>query len=259
MLPEPTTCLHLAARERLLQAEPGPLFLGDWARPVFLHFAVPAAELQPCTPFPLDRWNGDAVVSLVAFTMRRMRFARCERLSEFLLWPFREQHFLNLRAYVTVAGEPGITFLREWISDRAQAQLGPRLYGLPYRWGRHEFRHGGPAGGNWQGRVVEHGAAGEFRYRAQAGGAAHGPAPAGSFAEFVLERHACFLAGQRHRRMFRIWHLPWTQTVAEAEVPDDSLLRRAVPWWPATRLIGAHVSDGAHDVWMGRPQKLKLG
>lgn len=254
MPPEPTTCLHLAARARLLQSEPGPLFLGDWAKPVFLHFAVPAAALQPHTPFPLDCWNGEAVVSLVAFSMCRMRFAGCERLSELLLWPFREQHFLNLRAYVTVNGEPGITFLTEWISNWTQAQLGPRLYTVPYRWGRHEFDHD-PVRRKWEGRVAEHGDAGEFRYRVKAPDVAYEPSTAGGFAEFVLERHTCFLSGHGRERLFRIWHPPWMQATAEAEVLEDSLLRRAASWWPAARLIGTHVSTGASDVWMGRPQK----
>jgi hypothetical protein len=131
---------------------------------VFLHFAVPAPLLQAATPFPLETWHGESVVTLVAFTMRRMRFARWERLSEVLLWPFREQLFLNLRTYVRVGGEPGITFLAEWISSWIQAQLGPRLYGLPYRWGRHEFAHD-PVRGRWTGRVGERGRVGQVEDR----------------------------------------------------------------------------------------------
>jgi hypothetical protein len=77
--------LHLAAKQRLLAGEPGPLFLADCDRAAFLHFAVPPAALQPHTPFPLELWQGEALVTLVAFIMRRMRFAGCERLSGWLL------------------------------------------------------------------------------------------------------------------------------------------------------------------------------
>ncbi len=190
--------------------------------------------------------------------MRRMRLARYERLSEILLWPFREQRFLNLRTYVTVNGEPGITFLTEWISSWTQAQLGPRLYGLPYRWGRHEFAHD-PAAGRWEGRVTERGEPGAFSYRLTTSTTDFGRVAADSFAEFALERHTCFLTRAGLGRIFRIWHPPWPQAEGRAEVLDDSLLRRAAPWWPRARLIGAHGSAGAYDVWMGRPQPLRNG
>ncbi len=221
---------------------------------MFLHFAVPAPLLQAATPFPLETWQGEAIVTLVAFTMRRMRFARWERLSEVLLWPFREQLFLNLRTYVRVGGEPGITFLAEWISSWTQAQLGPRLYGLPYRWGRHEFAHD-PLRGRWTGRVVERGRVGGFEYRLRPCPDHFAAVAPGSFAEFALERHTCFLGGGR-RRCFRIWHPPWPLAADDAEIRDDSLLRACAPWWSATRFLGGHVSPGVTDVWMGRPLAL---
>lgn len=239
----------------MLAGERGSLFLADWDAAVFLHFAVPVAELQPHTPFPLETWDGQAVVSLVAFTMRRMRLARCERLTERLLWPFREQYFLNLRTYVRLGGEPGITFLAEWISSATQALLGPPLYGLPYRWGAHQFQHGDE--GTWSGRVRERGRPGTLAYEATlVEGAEEQPAPAGSFTEFVLERHTCFLGGGSRKRCFRIWHPPWPQRAAEARITDDSLLRNVLPWWWAALPIGAHRTPGVRDVWMGRPWRL---
>jgi hypothetical protein len=222
---------------------------------VFLHFAVRAPLVQAVTPFPLETWHGEAVVTLVAFSMRRMRFARWERLSEVLLWPFREQLFLNLRTYVRVGGEPGITFLAEWISSWIQAQLGPRLYGLPYRWGRHEFAHD-PVRGRWTGRVVERGRVGGFEYRLRLCPDHFAAAAPGSFEEFALERHTCFLGGSGPKRCFRIWHPPWPLAAVEAEIWDDSLLRACAPWWSATRFLGGHVSPGVTDVWMGRPLAL---
>ncbi len=222
---------------------------------MFLHFAVPAPMPQAATPFPLETWQGEAIVTLVAFTMRRMRFARWERLSEVFLWPFREQRFLNLRTYVRVGGEPGITFLTEWISSWTQAQLGPRLYGLPYRWGRHHFTHE-PMRGRWTGRVRERGCVGGFEYQASGAGAGFAPAESGSFAEFALERHTCFLGGSGPKRCFRIWHPPWPLAAVDAGIRDDSQLRACAPWWSATRFLGGHVSPGVTDVWMGRPLPL---
>ncbi len=219
---------------------------------MFLHFTVPAPLLQAETPFLIETWQGEAIVTLVAFTMRRMRFARFEPVGEVLLWPFREQRFLNLRTYVRVGGEPGITFLTEWISSWTQAQLGPRLYGLPYRWGRHQFVHDSVRG-RWAGRVTDRAGAGAFQYQVTGPVQGFAPANRGSFAEFALERHTCFLGGDGCRRCFRIWHPPWPLAAAEAEIRDDSLLRACAPWWRAARFLGAHVSPGVADVWMGRP------
>lgn len=219
---------------------------------MFLHFAVPVAELQPHTAFPLDTWDGEAVISLVAFTMRRMRLAGCERLTERLLWPIREQHFLNLRTYVRLGGELGITFLAEWISSATQALLGPPLYGLPYRWGAHQLKHEGE--GRWFRQIRERGGSGVFGYEvAPADRLRERAAAAGSFAEFVLERHTCFLGDANRRRLFRIWHPPWLHRVVEPRIVDDSLMRSAMPWWPSARLVGAHRTPGCRDVWMGRP------
>ena len=41
---------------------------------LFIHFEVDAERLQRDVPFPLDLRDGKAYVSLVAFTMRAMRF-----------------------------------------------------------------------------------------------------------------------------------------------------------------------------------------
>ena len=247
--------MHLAAKQRLLAGEPGPLFLADWDRAAFLHFAVPPAELQSHTPFPLDLWQGEAVVTLVAFTMRRMRFAGCERWSERLLWPFREQRFLNLRTYVRVKDEPGITFLAEWISSATQALVGPAVYGLPYRWGAHDLEHDGD--GSWSGCIRERGRTGAYSYQvAPSSTGEEKTAVIGSFAEFALERHTCFLRGARRHRRFRIWHEPWRQQEAVPRIIDDSLVHEALPWWTEAKLVGAQRSSVARDVWMGRPFRL---
>src|SRR3954447_9973307 len=63
-----------------------PAFLGDWAGATFVHFEVPPELLQKEVPFPLHLRRGAAYVSLVAFTMRRMRPAWLDsRAGELLL------------------------------------------------------------------------------------------------------------------------------------------------------------------------------
>lgn len=252
------TCFHEHARRRFLETEPAPLFLGDWIAPMFLHFAVPADVLQPHCAFPLDLWEGEAAVSLVAFTMSRFRFARGGRLGAWLCAPFREMQFLNLRAYVVVNGEPGITFLSEWVSNWLHVQVGPFTHGLPYRWGGHDFRHPQEAG-CWSGRVFARGGgAGELRYTVHAQSDDRGPAAAGSFDEFLLERHTCYLHRGNRGQMFRIWHPSWPQAAATAKIEADSLLSGTAPWWDQARLVGANVSPGVREVWMGRPRRIPV-
>src|SRR5688572_4313926 len=115
------------------------LFIGDWESLGMVHLELPPEELQPAIPFELDLFDGRASVSLVFFTMRGMRLARGPRFLNLLFHPFREQHFLNVRTYVRCQGEPGIHFITEWISSRICVHLGPPLYGLPYRWGKHHL------------------------------------------------------------------------------------------------------------------------
>src|SRR5438094_123782 len=62
-----------SARRRLLSVRGEPLLLSDWDRALFMHFEVDASALQAELPFTLDLREGKAYVSLVAFTMRRMR------------------------------------------------------------------------------------------------------------------------------------------------------------------------------------------
>src|SRR5437588_3694557 len=110
--------LSAAARRRIKSADGRPLFLADWTRAVFIHYEVEPEILQKSVPFELDLRDGHAYVSLVAFTMRRMRFAFAPRLSGWLLRPISEHGFLNVRTYVKLPNEAGIYFLAEWLSNR---------------------------------------------------------------------------------------------------------------------------------------------
>ena len=119
-----------AARRRLLSAKGEPLLLADWVRAVFTHFEVEAAALQKEVPFRLDLREGKAYVSLVAFTMRRMRPRWGGRLGEWCFKPIATHELLNLRTYIRHRGEAGIYFLTEWIPNPLSAFLGPRTFGL---------------------------------------------------------------------------------------------------------------------------------
>jgi uncharacterized protein YqjF (DUF2071 family) len=245
-----------AARRRFLSREGAPLLLADWEQLVMLHFEIDAKLLQRAIPFELDLLDGRAFVSLVTFTMRRMRLAHGGRLARWLCAPLAEQRFLNVRTYVRHGEQTGIHFITEWISNGLCVPFGPLTYGLPYRWGRLNFgpdHHGGV-----RGRVEPRfgGAAFEYQARPSEGAWAFRECEPGTLTEFLVERYTGFTGLGGRRRLFRIWHEPWRMAEAEADWTDDSLLHWHLPWWRAARYVGANNSPGAFNIWMGRPRPL---
>lgn len=245
-----------AARKRLLSVKGEPLFFADWLRPVFLHFEVPAEILQRDVPFLLDLHEGRAYVSLVAFTMRRMRLTFGGRFGAWLLLPIATNDFLNVRTYVNHRGERGIYFLREWMNNRFSLKLGPTVFGLPYHYGEITYQHF-PERGVLRGSVLGKSAAAGFCYQTTSVIAPIlAPCPAGSLDEFLSERYTAFTAHGKTRRFFRIWHPPWQQCPVPVEILNADLLRKTWPWFTDARLIGGNYSPGALKVWMGRPQRV---
>ncbi|HZQ45509.1 MAG TPA: DUF2071 domain-containing protein [Verrucomicrobiae bacterium] len=245
-----------SARRRMLGVKGEPLFYSDWLRAVFIHYEVVAGVLQREVPFELDLHQGKAYISLVAFTMRDMRPRIGGSISALLFKPIATHGFLNVRTYVKHQGEPGIYFLAEWLSNPLSLMLGPPAFGLPYRFGRLDYRHEHEKG-RLHGLVTERDQSARLEYISQidAGGAFH-PCSAGSREEFLMERYTAFTANQSARRFFRIWHPPWVQSPIHIEVPDIGLLTNAWPWFKTARLVGANYSPGIRDVWMGRPQRI---
>src|SRR6266567_6854101 len=132
--------LSEAARARLLSVRAEPLFIADWSRVLMIHYEVDPVQLQRAVPFELDQHQGRAFVSVVAFTLRDMRPRLGGRFSAWLMKPISTHEFLNVRTYVKRAEETGIYFMTEWLSNRLSVALGPRLFGLPYRHGRIQYR-----------------------------------------------------------------------------------------------------------------------
>ena len=245
----------VAARRRLLSVRGEPLFLADWLRPVFIHYEVPAPILQRDVPFLLDLRDGKAYVSLVAFTMRRMRPFRGGKFTEWFLKPLAQNDFLNVRTYVRHRGEPGIYFLTEWMNNPLSVRLGPWTFGLPYRFGEFDYHHQHETG-IFHGTVREKTHALDFNYEGNSTEQIFKPCAPDSLDEFLLERYTAFTSHQNSRRFFRIWHEPWRQQSLQISVKDLRLLQNVWPWFAQAKLVGANFSPGAHDVWMGRPHRV---
>ena len=231
-----------------------PLFLADWLDATFIHFALPPGILSPHVPFPLDLFDGEAFVSLVAFTQRRLRPAVGGRIAALLAAPLSEHPFLNLRTYVRVNGEPAIQFLAEWIPNRLAVAIGPPTYGLPYHL----------AGLNYGRRVEAYFGTVECRRRSLSyvtrpiPQPRHGKDRADALDAFLVERYAAWTMRRGIARRFRIWHERWPARRCEIRLPHRSLLDHAAPWLDGADPVLAHCSPGVRDVWIGAPQRVIL-
>lgn len=237
--------LSEAARRRMLALPGEPMFYARWDRAVFIHYAADAAVLQRDIPFELDLRDGRAFVSIVAFTLARMRPRLGGRLGEWLFKPIATHEFLNVRTYVRHRGEPGIYFLAEWLSNPLSVHLGPRTFGLPYKFGRLSYGHA-RVRGDIRGTVEAR--EGRLTYQGDVADSSFAPGEPGSLTEFMLERYTAFTQQRKRARFFRVWHSPWEQAPAEIEVTADTLMASTGRWWKTAESIGANYSPGAEEI-----------
>lgn len=238
-----------SARRRLLSVRGEPLFYANWDNAVFIHYEADPEELQKCVPYDVDLFEGRAFVSLVAFTMRRMRPRFGGPLGEVLFKPIATHDFLNIRTYVTHRGETGIYFMSEWLSNRVNVLLGPLTFGLPYRFGLIDYRHDCD---DLRGDISAN--EGQLSYRAGVKNDFAVCEP-DSLIEFLLERYTAFTQHRSVKRFFRIWHEPWRQAAAMIDITADNIIGSTGDWWQSAHCVGANYSRGA-DVWMGWPHKV---
>jgi uncharacterized protein YqjF (DUF2071 family) len=234
-----------------------PLLLADWADVLFVHFAVDPEALQPHVPFELDLFRGRAYVSVVAFTQRRLRPRVGGRLAAIVSRPLAEHEFLNVRTYVRHGGERGIYFLSEWIPNRLACLIGPRMYGLPYRLARSDYRcrAAGDVRARHTGTVAT--AAGRLAWAARLRPTTAARSARRGLEHFLLERYTAYTRRGGDALRFRVWHEPWRVSRARVALRDTSLLAAAFPWLDRASPPLAHYSPGIHDVWIGPPRRLE--
>ncbi|WP_157492827.1 YqjF family protein [Echinicola pacifica] len=102
----------------------------EWNRCVFLHWKVDADYLKGFLPdtLELDLIDGQAWISLVAFTMNNISFRNIPPFS--MVSDFLE---VNVRTYVKRNGEAGVYFLSMEAGKRVACYVAKAFSGLPYR------------------------------------------------------------------------------------------------------------------------------
>jgi uncharacterized protein YqjF (DUF2071 family) len=230
------------------------LFTADWLDAAFVHFRIDPRHLQPLVPLPLDLFDGQAYVSFVAFTQRNLHPTIGGALAAWLATPLATHEFLNIRTYVRHrSGNDevrGIFFIAEWIPNRLACLIGPRSYGLPYRFGRLDYQ---PTR-----RCVSDGISNlifEFSHPEMERPTNSLP---GSLDHFLLERYTAFTHRHGVDRSFQVDHAPWPIHGAAVRVEDSSLLSATGDWHPHAQLATAHVSAGVRAVTIGAPKRIQF-
>jgi uncharacterized protein len=101
----------------------------EWNQALFMHWAVPASLLKKHLPpaLPLDTFGGNAYISLVAFTMQKIRPRYLPAFA-----PVSDFHEINLRTYIEKDSRKGVYFLSIEAGRYLSAFIARQLSGLPY-------------------------------------------------------------------------------------------------------------------------------
>lgn len=101
----------------------------EWNKALFFHYKIDSSILKGLVPdeLEIDEINGSAWVSLVAFTMEKIRPRFLPAFS-----PISDFEEINLRTYVTKDGKAGVYFLSIEAGKLISAIVAKTLSGLPY-------------------------------------------------------------------------------------------------------------------------------
>jgi uncharacterized protein YqjF (DUF2071 family) len=101
----------------------------EWNNALFLHWKVPTDILKQFLPtgLTLDTFENEAWISVVAFTMERIRPKNLPSFS-----PISNFHEINIRTYIIQDNKPGVYFLNIEAQKQLSALISRKLSGLPY-------------------------------------------------------------------------------------------------------------------------------
>ena len=102
----------------------------EWNNALFLHWKVPVDALRKLVPLALtlDTFYGNAYVSLVAFTMQKIRLRNLPPIK--FVSEFDE---INIRTYIDNDNRKGVYFLSIEAQNPLSVFIAKALSGLPYR------------------------------------------------------------------------------------------------------------------------------
>lgn len=106
-------------------------FYQEWNNAIFLHFKVDLEELKKHVPkeLEIDLFQGESWVSVVAFTMEKIRPKNIPAFS-----PISNFHEINIRTYVKKNNKTGVYFLSIEGGTKLSCKIAKFISDLPYRY-----------------------------------------------------------------------------------------------------------------------------
>jgi uncharacterized protein YqjF (DUF2071 family) len=235
------------------EMSPGRLAMRqDWWHLLFLHWDVPADDLQRLLPSELEveRYEGRAYVGLVPFTMTGVRpwwSPTVPGLSRF--------HEVNVRTYVTPrsGGPPGVWFFSLDAANPVAVAMARRLWGLPYHWARMRLNRSRSDEGESilfeSRRRGRGGPPAGCRVRYEPYGEA-APAQPGTLDSFLVDRYVLYCLRRGRLCAGRVHHAPYRVRPVRVSELEETLVAAAGIHRPSTPPL-AHYSEGVR-VRVGR-------
>ena len=211
-----------------------------WARLLFLHWRVPAADLRDLVPrgLEIDTFGGEAWVGLVPFVVTGARPVFLPPVPG--VSNFEE---VNVRTYVHRGGsDPGVWFFSLDAASRIAVAAARRLYRLGYR---HAEMSADVTGGcvRFRSRRLGPGplpATCAVRYEPR------GPvtqAVPGTLEHFLVERYVLYAAEGPRLFQARVHHVPYPVQAAAVEGLEEDLLAANGIRRPASPPLAHYASE----------------
>lgn len=210
-----------------IQHRPWPLPSGPWTWRqswrdlLFAHWPIPASELRPLVPEPLEiqEFDGTSWVGIVPFRMAGVMRRPLPDLPYFSVFPE-----LNLRLYVEYQGRPGVWFLSLDAANIVAVWAARRFFHLPYVHAEMSIE-GLPGEASFRSIRIRkpRGLAFEATYRPSGDPCLSEPE---SLEHWLTERY-CLYAQSPTGKLLRaeVHHQPWPLQPAEAVIRRNELLR----------------------------------
>lgn len=197
-----------------------------WAHLLFLHWPVPADQIQGLLPdgLEVDTFDGQAYIGLVPFTMTGVRPTWSPPV-----WGLSAFHEVNVRTYVHHRGrDPGVWFFSLDAANPIAVRVARRFWNLNYYFARMSLKRTDPCGSIiyeserlWPAPTP---ADCRVEYRPTGSPAPAGP---GTLEHFLVERYILYAQGRRRLLSGRVHHSPYPLQSAEVRGLDESLLAAA--------------------------------
>jgi len=223
----------------------------SWRDLLFAHWPIDREVLCPLIPpqLQVDTFEGQAWVAVVPFHMTGVRLRGMPAMPWLSAFPE-----LNVRAYVTLGGKPGVWFFSLDAGNSLAVAIARAWFHLPYFRARMtcEERQGWI---HYQSERTHRGAQPALlvnRYRPV--DEVFSPRP-GTLEHFLTERY-CLYTADAHGRLIRgeIHHPPWSLQLAEAQFAGNTMAKAAGIVLPARNPL-LHFSP-RQDVVVWKPERL---